>query len=178
VSWARVVASIVAGGAIFLLGAAAHAEGAPAPDPAAIARWCSTEQQGALDLSRELKRREDAISSREAEAASRGAELQAAQVRLDARFGELVALRADIDQKLQKADAEHEARLKAIVQMVEANRPSAVAPMFQQLEPTLAVQVLDRMKRAKAGKLLTALPPAQAASLAAAMATPLELASR
>lgn len=178
-TWGRVGAGIVAGAVLFALGAAAPAVATQAPsDPASIARWCSTEQQGALDLARDLKRREDTIQTREIETATRSAELQAAQVRLDARFAELVALRADIDSRLKEADADQEARLKALVQMVEANRPATVSPMFQKLDPKLAVQVLDRMKRSKAGKLLTALPPAQAAALAQAMTTPLALPAR
>lgn len=178
-TWSRVGAGIVAGAVLFALGATAPAVATQAPsDPAAISRWCSTEQQGALELARDLKRREEALQAKETETATRSAELQAAQVRLDARFSELIALRADIDTRLKGADADQEARLKALVQMVEANRPGTVAPMFQQLDATLAVQVLDRMKRSKAGKLLTALPPAQAAALAKAMTTPLSLPAR
>ena len=56
--------------------------------------------------------------------------------------------------------------------MVEANRPSNIAAMFEALDEPLAVQVLDRMNPTKAGKLLAALNPITAARLAGKMARP------
>ena len=47
--------------------------------------------------------------------------------------------------------------------------------MFQKLDPKLAVDILNRMNRSKAGKLLTALPPDLAAALAERMTAPIAL---
>ena len=165
------------GGVLLTGGTVASAENrAPAPqDPAAIARWCSTEQQGALDLVRDLRRQEQALALKEQAATTRSAEIQAAQARLDARLAELTALRTAIDARLVQADAARDKEVQGLVQMVEVNRPAAVVPMFQRLEPALAIEVLDRMKRSKAGKLLAALPPDQAAALAQAMTAPIVL---
>ena len=76
---------------------------------------------------------------------------------------------------LSTAEDARTVRITGIVKMVEANRPSAVSPMFSLLEEDLAVVVLDKMNRKKAGKLLTALDPAKAATLAQRMAEPLAL---
>lgn len=172
----RIVVGSVAG---LLLGAAGASFAAGArPEPADISRWCSTEQQGAIALAEQLHRRELEITRLEQAQAARSQDLVAAEARLAARMTELGALRAELDAKLVQADAEREARLRAVVQMVEANRANAVAPMFQELDPALAVEVLDHMKRSKAGKLLAALPAPQAAALAARMTDPIELSRR
>lgn len=154
---------------------AATAETATPPDPAAVTRWCAAEQQGAHELAVDLRKREEAVQAAETAAQGRAAELDAAAKRLDARMAELTTLRKELDARLAEADAADEAHLVELVAMIEANKPPAIAPMFQKLDPALAVKVLDRMKRAKAGKLLMALPPEQAAALAARMAAPLTL---
>ncbi|MFN7145527.1 MAG: hypothetical protein ACK4YP_17260, partial [Myxococcota bacterium] len=73
---------------------------------------------------------------------------------------------------LAEADAAHEAHVASLVTMVESNRAGAIAPVVAGLEDALAVEVLDRMNRQKAGKLLAALPPERAAALATRLTRP------
>ena len=156
-------------------GAASGASGLSryVPDPAAVLRLCGQEQVGTRELAGELARRDRALKERDQTLAAREAELAEAEKRLDARLAELSALRSEVSKRLDEADEDRAKRLAGLVTMVEKNRPGEIAPMFSALEEPLAVQVLERMNRAKAGKLLAVLDPALAARLAAAMTAPI-----
>lgn len=170
-----IVGFFVTAALVFGVFTVARASETPTPAPEDIARWCAVEQQGAHQLALELRQKERIFNAKEQATLTQSAELQAAQLRLDARIAELKTLRAEIDAQLVKADAEQQARVAALVKMVEANRPGTVSPMFQKLDPKLAVDILNRMNRSKAGKLLTALPPDLAAALAERMTAPIAL---
>lgn len=167
------------GAALLLLGtgtvAIANASSTPKPDVVAIEQYCTLEQQGAHQLAEDLRRRERELEGREHAADAQRADMAAAETRLTERLAELERTRAAVEALLGKADAERDARVDGLVKMIEANRPSGVSAMFGALDEALAVEVLDRMNRKKAGKLLAALPPAQAARLAERMTAPVTL---
>ncbi|HNC94484.1 MAG TPA: hypothetical protein PKY30_00290 [Myxococcota bacterium] len=145
---------------------------ADAPDPAWVRRWCSLEEQGALELATSLRTRAAALEERERLIDVRAEELKATEKRLIARLSEIKKLREEIALQLDAADQSEKTKVDDLVKMVEANRPSNIAAMFEALDEPLAVQVLDRMNPTKAGKLLAALNPITAARLAGKMARP------
>jgi len=149
----------------------------PTPGAAPAASAAPICPDSPAQLVEALGRRSRGLDEREASIKAREKALTDAQTKLDARLADLEAVRAKIGAQLEEADAERTARIASLVTMVESNRPSAIAPMFAALEPELAVAVLDKMNRQKAGKLLAALPPARASLLATRMATPLQLAA-
>lgn len=143
------------------------------PDPAAIAQWCSAEQAETVELARELQLRAVSLKEQEETLAARTVALEQAEARLKSRVEELKGLRKDMESLLSKTDDAHTERVKQLVKMVEANRPSAVAGMMTALETELAVEVVDEMNPQKAGKLLAALPAAKAAEISARLTRPL-----
>ena len=145
------------------------------PNPAAVLRWCGQEQKGTKQVGEELQRRARSLDERDRTVTAREAELTEAEKRLDARLAELTAIREAVSKQLDAADQERLARVDGLVTMVEKARPAEVAPMFAKLDTALAVQVLERMKRPKAGKLLVSLDPTVAATLAARMTDPILL---
>jgi flagellar motility protein MotE (MotC chaperone) len=145
------------------------------PNPASVLRWCGQEQEGTRQMGHELQRRARGLDERERSIVAREAELGEAEKRLDARLAELTAIRDAVGKQLDAADEEREQRIAGLVTMVEKARPTEVAPLFARLDTELAVDVLERMKRAKAGKLLVSLDPAVAALLAARMTDPILL---
>lgn len=172
--WLAVLGVLAAvGGVAGAAPLAKDTQATPEPDVVTTIRWCGEEQAGNRTLADQLKHRARALDEREHSYEAREAELVAAQARLDARIIELAALRASIDVRLETSDAAREQRVKGLVKMVESNRPATIAPMFSALEEDLAVDVLERMNRQKAGKLLGALAPTKAASLASKWTRPL-----
>lgn len=130
--------------------------------------------EGLESLARDLNARESALDHREKTIRSREEDLLAAEKRLEARLDEIKTMRDEI--KLMY-DGMEEGRLKKVlglVEMVEVMRAKDAALFVQALEPKLAVGVLDRMQRAKAGKLLAEMPPQVAAPLAELMTNPFE----
>lgn len=124
-------------------------------------------------LAAALERRARALDEREHTIEAREQGIRDAATKLEGRLTEMAALRTAIAAELDRSDERRETRVNALVTMVESNRASAIAPMFGSLEVPLAVDVLDRMNRQKAGKLLAALPPVHAATLATRMASPI-----
>jgi flagellar motility protein MotE (MotC chaperone) len=133
------------------------------PDPA------SPGMREVLDA---LKSKERALDRREKSIDSREGDLRQVEGGLQDRLDELNALREELRTLLQEADADREDRVNGLVKMVEGMRAKQAAPMFTTLEEDLAVDILNRMNRAKAGKLLAALSAKKAASLAEQLTEP------
>lgn len=145
------------------------------PNPAAVLKWCGQEQKGTRQVAEDLQRRTRSLDERDRTVAAREAELSEAEKRLDARLAELTSIRDAVAKQLDAADEERDARIAGLVTMIEKGRANEVARMFERLDPELAVAVLEKMKRAKASKLLVALDPVRAAELASRMADPIVL---
>lgn len=154
-------------------GGAWASRGADRPSSSEIEAYCSLQAEGASKLAEDLRRRERELDARESSLAAQAGEMSAAETRLTERLAALEKTRTEITALVETVDAAREEKLMALVKMVEANKASAVAPMFAALEPELAVEVLDRMNRTKAGKLLTALSATKAAALASRMTQPI-----
>lgn len=124
------------------------------------------------DLSSQLDARQRSLERREQSVVDRERELRAIEERLKDRTTQLEALRVEIDGLRTQVDAEHKARVTMVVKSVEAMKPAAAAAMVGQLERSLAVEVIKGMNKGKAGKLLAAMPPPDAARLTEGMAGP------
>lgn len=148
---------------------------AEAPTPAETAKWCGEQAAGVRALSDQLRHRSVELDERERTIGLREATLNEVAARIEVRLEALQTAKAGIDAGLDRGDAEREERVAALVKMVETNRAGSIAPMIAALEPGRAVEVLDRMSRSKAGKLLAELPGPQAAALAQRMTDPIVL---
>lgn len=146
---------------------------ADAPDSQAVRAWCTNEERGILELASSIQTRTVALDEREQLLDLREAELDDAEKRIVARLEELKKLRTKIDDQLKTVDTQKEYKIAELVKMVESNRASAISGMFEALDETLAVKVLDQMSASKAGKLLAALGPQKAATLAEKMTQPI-----
>lgn len=119
-----------------------------------------------------LKSKERALERRAKSIEDREEDLRRVEEGLQGRLDELTALRDELRTLLEDADAEREERVKGLVKMVESMRAAQAATMVAELEDELAVDVLDRMNKGKAGKMLSKMDPAKAASLAEQLTVP------
>ncbi len=149
------------------MAAFAQAEGGP-PDR-------RSRVDGVEQLAAKLMSRERTIERREASLKDREADLATAEDRLLERMSALEELRVAIDKQLEGLDEDEERRRDALKVMVEKMKAKEAAPMVGALEPELAVDLLDRMNRTKAGKLLAQLPAPVAANLAQRLTAPVEV---
>lgn len=159
--------------------AAASASDAPAPRPAALAPPppsvaapappdpAAVAERTVLDALRErraeLDQRDQAIAAREVM-------LAAAERRLQARIGELTAMRDRLE-ALERARGERDdAGWRGLVRLYETMRPRDAAVIFDELEMPVLVQVIDRMGERKAAPVLGAMRPERARQLTAELA--------
>ena len=118
----------------------------------------------------ELRQRRQELDARDAALAARESVLAAAEQKLSARVAELQALQ----KKLEALDAARKEREDAswqgLVKVYEAMKPRDAATIFNDLEMPVLLQVVDRMKEAKAAPVLAAMQPDKARDLTAKLA--------
>lgn len=154
-------------------GAVAYAEGTSEPSASRQAPG-----SGLQDLVGRLNARERALDRRERSVEDREGDLREAEDRLRERLEDLEEVRGELDDKLAELDAIEEGRRAALTEMTSKMRPKQAAPFVAALQDDLAVDVLDRMQPAKAGKILAVMPPDKAASLAEQLTAPIPLEPR
>lgn len=130
------------------------------------------ETQGFQSLADELRSRERAVERREESVDERERELRAIEMRLEERARSLDELRAAIDSLRERVDAEHQARVDSVAKSLETMKPASAAKVLQELDLPLATDVVRRMGRSKAGKILAAMSPAFAARVTEGLAQP------
>jgi flagellar motility protein MotE (MotC chaperone) len=131
--------------------AAPRAEAPPSPDVVA--------ERAVLEA---LRARRAEIEAREAALAQREMLIAAAERRLADRLEELGALRARLEAEGRQRDERTEQGWRQMVRLYEGMRPRDAAGIFDELEMAVLIQVLDRMREAKAAPVLAAMRPERA----------------
>jgi len=118
----------------------------------------------------DLRQRRSELDAREAAIGAREAGLSGAEKRLEARTDELVALQKKLE-ALEAARREREdAGWKGLVKTYETMKPRDAAAICNDLDMAVLLQVLDRMKEAKAAPILAAMQPDRARRATAELA--------
>ena len=118
----------------------------------------------------ELRQRREELDARDAASAARESLLVAAEQKLSARVVELQALQIKLE-ALETARKEREdAGWQGLVKLYEAMKPRDAATIFNDLEMPVLLQVVDRMKEAKAAPVLAAMQPDKARDLTGKLA--------
>ena len=118
----------------------------------------------------ELRQRRQELDAREATLAARESVLTAAEEKLTARVAELQALQKKLE-GLEAARKEREdTSWQGLVKVYESMKPRDAAVIFNDLELPVLLQLVDRMKGAKAAPILAAMQPDKARDLTAKLA--------
>ena len=135
----------------------------PAPGPPPV----SDSERALLQ---DLRARRGELEQRAAGVAEREGMLSAAEKRLDVRLNELT----DLQHRLEQLDAARKQREEAdwqgMVKVYETMKPRDAAAIFNDLDLPVLLQVLDRMKAAKAAVVLGAMQPERARQVTAQLA--------
>lgn len=147
--------------------AAAPAEPSARPGPPAPAAPAPTaaEQAAAAaerSLLQDLRARRVALDERSRTLDAREAVLAAAEHRMDDRVAQLTALQTTLEGLDRTRRDRDEANWRGLVKTYEAMRPRDAAAIFNELDKPVLMQVLDRMKEAKAAAILAAMQPDRA----------------
>ena len=91
------------------------------------------------------------------------AKLEEEKTAIENKKKELETLDAKVNQGLQKLQQVESARMVSLARLYDGMRPEEVAKLFENLDDSMVVAILPRMKAANAAKLLALLPPKRAA---------------
>ena len=119
-----------------------------------------------------LNMREQALDRRERMMARREADLVTAQEELQRWIEELEGVRDEIAGMLN-LHSDEDKKIQTLREMVESMRPKQAAMVLSEVEVSLAVKVIDRMDRSKAGKAMAVMQAAKAAEIAKQLTMPI-----
>ena len=123
-----------------------------------------------IDVLQKLAERRTALDKREAELSQREVLLQATEKRIDEKIARLAALEKEIGGIVDKQNQEDDARLKSLVKIYETMKPRDAARIFEQLDMTVLLGVVEHMKELKAAPILADMDPAKARAVTLALA--------
>ncbi len=110
----------------------------------------------------ELRQRRVELDARDAALSSREAVLAAAERKISARVDELQALQTRLEALEAARRARDDTNWRGMVKMYESMKPRDAAVIFNDLDMAVLLQVVDRMKEAKAAAVMAAMQPEKA----------------
>jgi|ERR1700761_775713 flagellar motility protein MotE (MotC chaperone) len=146
----------------------------PAPTQPPPAKPTEDTQPPVTDSERtvllELRKRRQELDTREQALATRESVLTAAEQKLTERVTELQALQKKLEDLDATRKQREDASWQGLVKLYESMKPRDAATIFNDLDMQVLLQVVDRMKEAKAAPVLAAMQPDKARELTAKLA--------
>ncbi len=136
---------------------------AQAPDPLLM----SPEE---IDLLQKLSARRAQLDQRAQDISQQEVLLKAAEKRIDDKISKLSTIENGIDVKVQQKQQEDAQRVQGLVKIYEAMKPIEAARIFETLDMSVLLDVLDHMKERKVAPILAALDPDRAKQITVALA--------
>jgi flagellar motility protein MotE (MotC chaperone) len=118
----------------------------------------------------DLRKRSLELDARDASLVARESVLAAAETRLARRVEELGVLQKRLEALEAARRAHDEANWQGLVKLYEAMKPREAAAIFNDLDMTVLLPVLDRMKESKAALVMAAMLPERARQATAELA--------
>lgn len=128
-----------------------------------------------IELLQALSERRQEIDERAAEVEQRAALLSAAETRIEEKIGRLESLRKQIEDLLVDYDEQEETQLESLVKIYESMKPKDAARIFEKLEMSVLLSVVERMKERKSAPVLAEMSPGRAQEITLELATRREL---
>ena len=109
-----------------------------------------------------LAERRDLLEEREASVEARERQLDVAEQRIDQKIAELIDLRARIESLLIEYDEQEEEQLLSLVRIYETMKPKDAAPIFDQLDMEILLEIIARMSNIRSAPVLARMDPLRA----------------
>jgi flagellar motility protein MotE (MotC chaperone) len=113
----------------------------------------------------ELRQRREQLDARDATLSARESLLTAAEQKLTQRVSELQTLQNKLEALEAARKQREDAGLQGLVKLYEVMKPRDAATIFNDLDMPVLLEVVDRMKEAKAVAVLGAMQPDKAREL-------------
>lgn len=125
-----------------------------APKAEAVPKKSSTPLALSAEAIQELEDRKVALDLRERQLNERAHDLELQEKLLKEKLQKMEDLNRKMAERLDGFKKDHEGRIARLVTVVEGMKPDAAARYVEALDPELAVEILARIKEAKASKIL------------------------
>lgn len=127
------------------------------------------------DVLERLADRRKQLDERERDLDMREKLIAAAEKRVEERIVELKTIETRIETMFGKRGEQEEAQLAGLVKMYETMKPASAAAIFNTLEQGVLIDVMARMKPAKAAPVLAAMKPERAQEVTVELARRFDL---
>ncbi len=124
-----------------------------------------------IDVLQNLSARREALDNRERELTLRENLIKAAEARIDKKVAEMKALQSNVEGMLKQVDDQDDKKMTSLVKIYENMKPKDAARIFEQLDTSLQLGVVGKMKEQKFAPIMEAMDPMKAKLLTDAMAT-------
>jgi|GEM_PF-671848 len=119
-------------------------------------------------------RRKD-LDTREAEVNRKEALLKAAETEVDKKISDLISIRKEIVDLLDKQQTVQEDRVKSLVKIYEGMKPAQAAKIFDTLDMDILLAVIGHMKEKKSSSILEYMSPDKARTVTIKLAAEYKL---
>lgn len=118
--------------------------------------------QTEIDLLQKLAERREEIDLRTRELETREAVLQAAESRIDQKIDDFKVLKDTLDGLIITYDGQQDAQVGSLVKIYENMKPKDAARIFEELEMTTLLMVVERMKERSLAPVMAKMNPVKA----------------
>lgn len=115
-----------------------------------------------MDLLQSLSARREEIEKYEQEVALREKMLGATELRIDDKIKQMDAMKAELEQLVNKNTEQEEQEIRGLVKIYENMKPKDAARIFDELDMDVLLQVVDKMSERKVAPVLAGMNPIKA----------------
>lgn len=118
-----------------------------------------------VKILRELSTRRQALDKTEESLNMKANVLKATENKLDQKVNELKALQNQVSELMKGYDEKEEIKYKSLVKIYENMKPKDAAKIFDELDMSMLVAIVTRMKEARSAPIIATMHPAKAKDL-------------
>ena len=135
-----------------------------------VEREPSELSQAEINVLQQLLECREELDARAQQLDTREDLLMVAERRIDMKIGELKGIQGTIESYLKQHDKEEEAKLKGLVKIYASMKPKQAARIFERLEMSILLDVVERMKEAKVAPIIAQMDPVKAEAVTTELA--------
>lgn len=115
-----------------------------------------------VDLLENLSKRRDELDQREKDLDVKSKVLDATQKRIDDKLAEMKTLEASLSKIVAQYNEKQDAQIASLVKIYEQMKPAQAAAIFNELDMTILLEVIDKMSERKVAPVLALMDPKKA----------------
>lgn len=128
-----------------------------------------------FEILQDLAARREELDKRENQIEQKEALLKAAEQQIDQKLTELTKIRDEIKKLLGEQEEKETKRIQSLVKVYEGMRPNDAANIFNELELSILLPVVENMSERKLSPILAAMSPDRARIITRRMAEKVQL---